>query len=155
MRGPANQDGIFRMSRTGMPGTMLACSILRINPDAEWSRVCTISTTTCTCSDEVPGSPDAGLNASNTSPGLTPSARPIDEDDLLGTGEHVEIPLGDYGALEPSLDRRGTHLSRVLERLERQRQMALVDATELHHQDRKHLPPLGLGHARYAHRHEI
>src|ERR1051325_1194044 len=74
--GPANQDGIFRMSRTGMPGTRLACSILRISPDAEWSRVCTISTTTCTCSDEVPGNPDAGLNASNTSPGLTPSARP-------------------------------------------------------------------------------
>src|SRR5437588_180682 len=76
MRGPANQEGIFRMSRTGMPGTRLGCSMLRISPEDEWSRVCTISTTTCTCCDDVPGRPDAGLNASNTSPGLTPSARP-------------------------------------------------------------------------------
>src|ERR1043166_4344530 len=121
------------MSRTGMPGTRLACSILRISPDAEWSRVCTISTTTCTCSDEVPGNPDAGLNASNTTPGVTPDALPplrkilcrgsgagarverldhvagahavrppaIDEDDLLGTGEHMEIPRRDHDALEP------------------------------------------------------
>src|SRR5207249_5584939 len=78
----------------------------------------------------------------------------IDEHDLLGTGENVEIPRGDYGALEPSLDRGGTHLARVLERLERQRQMALVDATELYHHVRQHLPPLGLGHARYAYRHD-
>jgi hypothetical protein len=29
------QDGIFRMSRTGTPGTRFGCSMLRINPDAE------------------------------------------------------------------------------------------------------------------------
>jgi|SRR5689334_23343743 len=33
--GSGIQDGIFRMSRTGMPGTRLGCSMLRINPDAE------------------------------------------------------------------------------------------------------------------------
>jgi len=31
----ADQDGIFRMSRTGMPGTSLGWPIFRINPEAE------------------------------------------------------------------------------------------------------------------------
>src|SRR5881296_4116444 len=78
----------------------------------------------------------------------------IDEDDLLGTGEHVEIPRGDHDALEPSLDPGGAYLARILERLERQRQMALVDATELHHHVRQHLPSLWLGDARHAYRHD-
>src|SRR2546430_10251812 len=33
----ADQDGIFRMSRTGMPGTRLGWPIFRINPEAERS----------------------------------------------------------------------------------------------------------------------
>src|SRR5438128_7434490 len=48
---------------------------------------------------------------------------PIDEDDLLRTGQHVEIPLGDHHALEPTIDGSWVHLARILERLERQREM--------------------------------
>src|SRR5207302_11345863 len=64
-------------------------------------------------------------------------ASPIDEDDLLGTGEHMEIALGDHGALEPAVHWRGAYLTRVLARLERKRQVAVVDTTELHDQVRQ------------------
>src|SRR3989454_64222 len=47
---------------------------------------------------------------------LRPS--PIDEHDLLRTGQHVEIPLGDHHALESAIHRGRAHLARVLERLE-------------------------------------
>src|SRR2546422_3824267 len=54
---------------------------------------------------------------------------------------HVEIPLGDHHALESAIHRGRAHLARVLERLERQGEMPVVDATELHdhvaEQDRK------------------
>src|SRR5438874_6713659 len=73
---------------------------------------------------------------------------PIDEDDLLRTGQHVEIPLGDHDTFESALHRGRVHLARVLERLERQGQMPVVDAPELHDHVGKHLPPLQLGHAR-------
>src|SRR5207247_1956077 len=41
---------------------------------------------------------------------------PIDEDDLLRTGQRVEIPLGDHHALESAVDRGRAHPARVLER---------------------------------------
>src|SRR5213593_5239287 len=73
---------------------------------------------------------------------------PIDEHDLLRTGQHVEIPLGDHHALESAIHRGRTHLARVLERLERQGEMPVVDAPELHDHVAEHLPPLQFGHAR-------
>src|SRR3989441_2867097 len=42
---------------------------------------------------------------------------PIDEDDLLWTGQHVEIALADHHALEPTIDGSWVHLARILERL--------------------------------------
>src|SRR6184192_4486727 len=56
---------------------------------------------------------------------------PIDEDDLLRSGQHVEVPFGDHHALESALHRCRAHLTRVLERLERQPEMPVVDATDL------------------------
>src|SRR5438128_3178014 len=57
---------------------------------------------------------------------------PIDEDDLLRSGQHMEVPFGDHHALEAARHRGRAHLARVLERLERQAEMAVVDAPELH-----------------------
>src|SRR2546426_3336445 len=45
---------------------------------------------------------------------LRPAA--IDEDDLLQRRQLVHVPLRDHLPLEPLLDRRGSHLARVLER---------------------------------------
>src|SRR5437764_3048912 len=73
---------------------------------------------------------------------------PIDEHDLLRTGQHVEIPLGDHHALESAIHRGRAHLARVLKRLERQGEMPVVDAPELHDHVAEHLPPLQFGHAR-------
>src|SRR5437870_11495475 len=72
-------------------------------------------------------------------------ASPIDEDDLLRTGQHVEIPLGDHHTLESAFHRGRPHVARVLERLERQGKMPVVDACELHDHVAQPLPPLQLG----------
>src|SRR5438876_2189730 len=78
---------------------------------------------------------------------------PIDEHDLLRTGQHVEIPLGDHDALESAVHRGRPDLTRILERLERQGEMSVVNAPELHDHVGEHLPPLQLGDARDADRH--
>src|SRR3989442_1670181 len=51
---------------------------------------------------------------------------PIDEDDLLRTGQHVEIPLGDHHAFESAVDRGRAHPAGALERLERPSEMPVV-----------------------------
>src|SRR6266480_3428935 len=38
---------------------------------------------------------------------------PIDEDDLLRSGQHMEVPFGDHHALESALHRGRAHLARV------------------------------------------
>src|SRR5205823_15061929 len=63
-------------------------------------------------------------------------------------------PLGDHHTFESALHRGRVHLARVLERLERQGQMPVVDAPELHDHVGEHLPPLQLGHARDPERSE-
>src|SRR2546426_6817787 len=75
---------------------------------------------------------------------------PIDENDLLRTGQHMEIPLCDDHALESAVHRRRAHLTRILERLERQGEVPVVDAPELHDHVGQHLPPLQFGDARDA-----
>src|SRR2546426_3224188 len=80
-------------------------------------------------------------------------ATPVDEDDLLRTDQHVEIPLGDHHALESPFHRGRAYPARVLERLERQGEMPVVDAPELHDHVGEHLPALQLGHARDTDRH--
>src|SRR3989442_6618316 len=78
---------------------------------------------------------------------------PIDEHDLLRTGQHVEIPLGDHHALESAVHRGRADLTRILERLERQGEMPVVNAPELHDPVGEQLPPLQLGDAREANPH--
>src|SRR5438552_18766802 len=59
-------------------------------------------------------------------------ATPVEKQNLLGVREHMEIPLRDHVGLESVANRHGPHVARVLERLERHRQVAVMDPDELH-----------------------
>src|SRR2546427_11325469 len=58
-------------------------------------------------------------------------AAPVDEQDLLRPSQLVDVPLSHEPALEAPLHRGRPYESRVLERLERHRQVAVVDSAEL------------------------
>src|SRR5213594_754401 len=123
--------------------------MLSTSPDAECSRVCTISSTIRTSSDAVPGTEHLEHVTGRHPFG----AAPVDEQDLLRPSQLVDVPLSHEPALEAPLHRGRPYESRVLERLERHRQVAVVDSAELHDHVRQHLPGLYLRHARYPHRH--
>src|SRR5436309_139196 len=63
----------------------------------------------------------------------------VDEVVLLGAGDRMRIALGKELAGHPLLDGRRTDLAGVAERLERHRQLALMNALELRDDLREHL----------------
>src|ERR1051325_1163916 len=77
----------------------------------------------------------------------------VDEDDLLRRGEDVAVPLSDHEALESLHHRSGAHSTWIRERLERKRQVSVLDARELHDQLIQNLLALHLRDPGDAQRH--
>src|SRR5438093_683168 len=77
----------------------------------------------------------------------------VDEQDLLQVRQPVDVAFGHDLALEALLHWRGPGETRVLERLERHRQVAVMDPAELHDHGRQHLLALQPPPTRPADRH--
>src|SRR6266498_1654539 len=73
----------------------------------------------------------------------------VDEEILLRSGDRVRIARDEQFAGEALLDRRGTHLPRVAERLQRHRQLTVVNPAVLGDPLRQHLPGPATGDTRY------
>src|SRR6266513_347170 len=78
----------------------------------------------------------------------------VDEEVLLRTGDGMRIARLQQLPEEALLDRRGTHPSRIAERLERHRQIAVMNAAELRDDAREHLFVFQGGHASDSDRHD-
>src|SRR5262249_29281621 len=77
----------------------------------------------------------------------------VDEIELLRAGDRVRVARAEQLAREPLCHRCGTHLPGVAERLERHRDVALVNARELRDDLRQNLLALDLRHAGNPDRH--